>query len=152
ADEGLALGVELEALVAGLVGDVAQVNQRRTFVADLDVRVGAFPAFDAVDEILLVRCVTGPAVQLRDQLAGSRLPLGAAEDLPAAAVPPDVHEALAPVDFDPRGTLRPKRIFAAGANVVGDLVHVRRPAGQLEGKKQLREFVDGDLRIGYFAV
>jgi hypothetical protein len=51
-------GIETQLHVASLMGDVADVHKRRTFVAKLDVGVRSPARFDGIHKILLVRCIT----------------------------------------------------------------------------------------------
>ena len=69
-------------------------------------------------------------------------------DLPAAAVPAEVHEALGPQDLDPHGVERPVGEDVQVADGHRHLLHVGRPEGGFEDQREVAVLEEGELRVG----
>ena len=59
---------------------------------------------------------------LRCSLTHALLQFGTNEDLPATAVPSEVHQAFAAVDLDARGTLRPVGNLSVAWRMRGEIL------------------------------
>src|ERR1035441_6916423 len=110
------------------------------------IAVGLLASAHGLDEILLMRVIREVALVLGDQLVVR------AEDLPAAAVAPEVHHGLGAVDLGAAGILRPKRPIFAISHVGAGFLDVIGGVAAVEGEHEVAIVVNDGLELGGLAL
>src|ERR1035441_4745472 len=74
------------------------------------------------------------------------------EDLPAAAVAPQVHHGLGAVDLSTAGILRPEGPILAVTHVGAGFLHVIRGVSAVEGQNEVAVVINDRLELGGLAL
>src|ERR1035438_1633267 len=110
------------------------------------VTVGFLARAHGLDEILLMGIIGEVALVLGDQLVVR------AEDLPAAAVAPQVHHGLGAVDLGAAGILRPERPIFAIPHIGAGFLDIIGGVAAVEGEHEVAIVVNDGLELGGLAL